>query len=245
VTETGHSAGTGPAAPAAAGQAPGITLAAGPGNGQWRSLPGPPGSGALVVIDVQRSFADPAYYRPGSDAAGRAVAGAVARVGELATAARRNGLRVVWVRLEQTEDQPWLASAWLRGGQDDETGEEPCLAGTPGAKWFGPVPEPGETVITKRFYSGFLGTGLAEFLRGEAITWLLACGLTTECCVAATAQDGIQLGFRVLISSDATAAYDLDWHRQALEMLSVNVGLVATTEDIITALDQAAGPSAR
>lgn len=226
----------------ATGQQPGFTLAAGPAAGQCRAVPGPVSSGALIVIDVQRSFADPSYYEPATSDVARAVADAVAKVDALATAARHDGLRVVWVRLEQREDEPWLASDWLRAGPDGVAGKQPCLAGTPGADWFGVTPAPGETVITKRFYSGFLGTGLAEQLRAVGVSWLVVCGLTTECCVAATAQDGIQMGFRVLISSDATAAYDLDWHRQALEMLAVNVGLVATTADLAGALGQAAGP---
>lgn len=222
---------------------PGVGLAAGPCAGQRRALPGPLGAGALIVVDVQRSFADPAHYRPASAEVARAVAAAVARVEALTTAARRNGLRVVWVRLEQKDSEPWLASDWLRGEPDGGVYERPCLAGTPGAQWFGVRPAPGETVITKRFYSGFLGTDLAGRLRQDGISWLLVSGLTTECCVAATAQDGVQLGFRMLISSDATAAYDLDWHRNALEMLAVNVGLVASTADLADALDRAGRPA--
>ncbi len=51
----------------------------------------------------------------------------------------------------------------------------------------------------------------------------------------------MQHDLRVVISADATAAYDLVWHRVALDMLATNVGIVTTTADLISALDQLAG----
>jgi ureidoacrylate peracid hydrolase len=99
------------------------------------------GAGALIVIDVQRSFADPAFLAPyGLDAeASAAVASAVDRCADLVERARRRGVPVYWVELATSSDRPWRASAWLRSGDPDAPigADEPCVAGTTGAQWYG------------------------------------------------------------------------------------------------------------
>jgi nicotinamidase/pyrazinamidase len=59
-------------------------------------------------------------------------------------------------------------------------------------------------------YSGFFDngrrrkTGLAEWLRGLGVTEVHVAGLAADYCVAATARDAAELGFRVAILEDAT-----------------------------------------
>ncbi|MHA7987423.1 cysteine hydrolase family protein [Rathayibacter sp. CAU 1779] len=197
---------------------------------------------ALVVVDVQYDFADPArlgMYEPTQEGLD-AVAGAVRGVADLVNAARELGVAVVWVELGSDPSFPWRSSTWLRGGE--YTGampqDEPCKVGTQGAEWFGVQPAPGEARIVKPHYSGFLGTGLADRLRIAGYEWLTVVGLTTECCVAATAEDAMQLGWPVTISSDATAAYDLDVNAAALRTLAINVGVVCSSADIVDSWKQ-------
>lgn len=219
--------------------------------GVERPLPGPLAEAALLVVDVQRSFADPAYL-PWLDAAGlAAVEAAVDRTQWLVAQAREAGVPVVWVALEQLPDAPWQTSLWLRG-LDTSTWpapEEPCVQGTPGAEWYQVSPEPGETVVAKRRYSGFLGTTLESHLRSTGVTWVVACGLTSECCVDGTVRDAFQLGFRVIMTSDATAAYDPATHTHALSVLADNAAVVASSEAVAdawrlaaTAAEPVAGP---
>lgn len=238
------------AAPGGAGLLDGTTQAEGTTlvdvEGTMHPLPGPLGEGALLVVDVQRSFADPAHL-PWLDEAGlAAVDAAVTRTAWLVDQARSSGVPVVWVALEQLPDSPWLTSLWLRG-LDEGTWpvpDEPCVLGTPGAEWFRVGPLPGETVVPKRRYSGFLGTGLEAHLRETGVTWVVAAGLTSECCVDGTVRDAFQLGFRAVMTSDATAAYDAETHTHALSVLAQNAAVVATSASVAAAWVHAAAAAA-
>lgn len=215
-------------------------------EGTVHPLPGPLGEGALLVVDVQRSFADPAYL-PWLDEAGLAAVGAaVTRAAWLVDQARASGVPVVWVALEQLPDAPWLTSLWLRGLEEGTwpVPDEPCVLGTPGVEWFRVGPLPGETVVPKRRYSGFLGTGLEAHLRETGVTWVVAAGLTSECCVDGTVRDAFQLGFRAVMTSDATTAYDAQTHTHALSVLAQNAAVVATSASVAAAWTHAAETAA-
>jgi len=215
-------------------------------DGTVHPLPGPLDEGALLVVDVQRSFADPAYL-PWLDEAGlAAVDAAVTRTAWLVEQARATRVPVVWVALQQLPDSPWLTSLWLRG-LDEGTWpvpDEPCVLGTRGAEWFRVGPLPGETVVPKRRYSGFLGTGLEAHLRETGVTWVVAAGLTSECCVDGTVRDAFQLGFRAVMTSDATTAYDAETHTHALSVLAQNAAVVATSASVAAAWVHAAETAA-
>lgn len=200
---------------------------------------------ALVVVDVQRDFAEPdriAAYSPDDDAMA-AVESAVAHTAALVARARETGVRVVWVELGSDPAHPWGSSNWLRGG--DLAGampdDEPCRIGTEGAQWYGLGPAHDEIRVVKSHYSGFLGTDLADRLTGVGAEWLTVVGLTSECCVAATAEDAMQLGWPVVVASDATAAYDLDVNDAALRALELNVGVVCPSSDVVDAWERVAG----
>ncbi|MFI5934296.1 cysteine hydrolase family protein [Actinoplanes sp. NPDC051494] len=197
---------------------------------QLATLPARP---ALVVVDVQRSFADPvmiADYQPDL----KAVAGAVEGIADLVRIARDAGVPVVWVELGSEPENRWRASQWLRGGDPDAPygPEEPCVLGTTGAEWYGMAPQDDEIRVVKRGYSGFLGTTLEQQLRDAGIGWLAVCGLTTECCVAATATDAFQLEWPVLIPQDAVAAYDPEVHEAALAQLALNVAVLTDSGEL-------------
>ncbi len=191
---------------------------------------------ALVVVDVQRDFADPtrlAAYGL-TDAALTALDQAVTRIGDLVDAARAAEVPVLWVELGSDPARPWRASNWLRGGDYDApmSPAEPCVLGTPGAEWYRVRPAEGEPRVVKRGYSGFLDTGLAARLHEAGCDWLTVVGLTSECCVHATAQDAMQLDWPVVVPRDATAAYDLDVNAAALVQLELNVAVLSDADEV-------------
>lgn len=195
------------------------------------------GSPALVVVDVQRDFGEPARIAPYGldDRASAAVDAAVSRIATLVDEARTAGVPVVWVELGSDPAAPWRSSAWLRGGDPDGpmAADEPCVVGTEGAEWFRTAPAPGELRVVKRSYSGFLDTDLEARLTSAGIGWLSVVGLTSECCVFATAQDAMQLGWPVVVPRDATAAYDVDVHEAALTMIGLNIGVVTDADQAV------------
>ncbi|WP_158839714.1 cysteine hydrolase family protein [Saccharothrix deserti] len=191
---------------------------------------------ALLVVDVQRSFGDPEFLTPyGLDAQASAlVGGAITGTGMLVDAARAEGVPVVWIELASDPSRPWRSSAWFRDGDLDAPfgPDEPCVIGTPGAQWYRVAPAEGEPRVAKRHYSGFVGTDLEAHLRASGVDCVVVAGLTTECCVAATATDAFQLGWPVVVPTDAVAAYDTRVHENALEQLALNVAVLCAVEEI-------------
>lgn len=193
-------------------------------------------AGALLVVDVQRSFADLGYLADyGLDTAAEdSINAAIRSTARLVDAARAAGVPVVWIELASDPEQLWGASNWLRGRGFDEPMDdtEPCVIGTPGADWYGLEPAAGEPRVQKRHYSGFQGTELHTLLQGLGVVWVAVAGLTTECCIAATATDAFQLDYPVLIPSDATAAYEVRVHENALEILALTTAHVVTSDEL-------------
>lgn len=202
------------------------------------------GRPALVVVDVQRDFADPdrlgAYGL--TDAALAALDRTVTRIAELVDAARAAEVPVVWVELGSDPARPWRSSNWLREGDYDApmSPDEPCRIGTPGAEWYQMRPAEGELRVVKRGYSGFLGTDLDARLRAAGCDWLTVVGLTSECCVYATAQDAVQLDWPVVVPQDTTTAYDHHVNAAALFQLGLNVAVLSDSDEVVELWKKAA-----
>ncbi|MET8981168.1 isochorismatase family cysteine hydrolase [Streptomyces sp. NPDC004539] len=211
---------------------------------QLAHLTRPRAAPALVVVDVQGDFADPGRLADHglTDAALAALDAAVTRIGELVDAARSIGVPVFWVELGSDPARPWHASNWLREGRHDApmSPAEPCRLGTPGADWYRTRPADGEPRVVKRGYSGFLGTDLDTRLRTAGRDWLTVVGLTSECCVHATAQDAFQLDWPVVVPRDATAAYDLDVNAAALTQLGLNTALLSDAAEVVALWERTA-----
>jgi nicotinamidase-related amidase len=204
---------------------------------QLARLARPESRPALVVVDVQRDFADPdrlgAYGL--TDATLATLDRTVARIGDLVDAARTVEVPVVWVELGSDPARPWRSSNWLREGDFDApmSPDEPCRIGTPGAEWYQMQPIKGELRVVKRGYSGFLGTDLDARLRAAGCDWLTVVGLTSECCVYATAQDAVQLDWPVVVPQDTTAAYDHHVNAAALFQLGLNVAVLSDADEVV------------
>ena len=68
-------------------------------------------------------------------------------------------------------------------------------------------PLPDEPLFVKNQNSAFVGTGLEDRLRSDGIDSLVVVGLTTEHCVSTSVRMGANLGFEIILISDATAAF--------------------------------------
>lgn len=144
---------------------------------------------ALVLVDLQNDF--------WSEAVAATAPELPDRVAALLAYARTEGLTVVHVRARFRPDGcDWMARYRLRNWI-------PCIDGTPGVETLPFAAElPGEPVVTKQSFDGFLGTGLDELLARRGIRGILVAGLITSTCVLFTASTATQRGYLVSVVSD-------------------------------------------
>lgn len=136
---------------------------------------------ALIIIDVQEALNDPAQGKLSNPEAEN-------NISKLLAKWRRKKLPLFLVQYIS----PRKASLFHRDA--------------PGSKLKESVePEPGEVLITKHFESAFMKTDLEQRLRGANLETLIFVGFYTDQCVASTAKIANNLGFKVVVVSDATA----------------------------------------
>jgi nicotinamidase/pyrazinamidase len=168
---------------------------------------------ALVVVDLQNDFADPAGSL--SVAGGQAI---VPLVNAHVREAREAGALVVATQDWHPESTPHFA-------KDGGIWPVHCVAGAWGAQLHPSFDLPADAPRVPKGsngedgYSGFTmrdpqsgtetPTGLERLLRDGAIERVVVCGLATDYCVLATALDAARLGFAASVMTDAVAAVNL------------------------------------
>jgi nicotinamidase/pyrazinamidase len=185
---------------------------------------------ALVVVDLQNDFADPA---------GRlAITGGEAIIPAVNAAVRSAldaGALVVATQDWHPESTPHFA-------KDGGIWPVHCVAGTWGAELHPSLEIPIDVPRVRKGangedgYSGFTmrdpesgvehPTELEGLLRDGATERVVVCGLATDYCVRATALDGLRLGFAVELLAEAVAAVNLapdDGDRALAEMAEAGV----------------------
>ena len=192
---------------------------------------------ALVVIDMQVDFASPDGVLGKAGVDMDVVKPALAAAERLVDAARAAGTPVIFVGLmtrSDTDSLFWKERMRRRGGSpDDDSGL--CRAGEVGSDFYGPTPAPGELVVPKIRYSGFYGTTLDAALKARGVDTIVACGLTTECCVDCTVRDAFHLDYHVFVATDACAAYETDLHEGTLKALDLNCAILVDTDQVLAA----------
>jgi nicotinamidase/pyrazinamidase len=186
---------------------------------------------ALVVVDLQNDFADPA-----GSLAVRGGAEIVPLVNSEIERALAAGAAVAYT-------QDWHPAHTPHFAQDGGIWPVHCVQDSWGAELHpalsvrGPIVRKG--AHGEDGYSGFsmrnpsggipIPTELdAELARG-GVTRLVVCGLATDYCVKATALDGIRLGYETAVLLDAVRPVDLapgDGDRALDEMAQAGVALV-------------------
>jgi len=139
---------------------------------------------ALIVVDLQQGFDDPAWGR-------RNDTGCESRIAELTDAWAAAGRPLVYVQHDSVEPTSPLAP----GGTGNRLSE-----------LLRPQPD---VLIRKRVNSAFHGSPLLDdWLRARQISEIAICGATTNHCCETTARVGANLGYEVLFALDATFTFD-------------------------------------
>ena len=94
------------------------------------------------------------------------------------------------------------------------------------------------TVFDKRFYSPFTEPQFHPFLQGRHIDSIVVTGGETDVCVLATVLDAVDLGYRVIVVSDALCSVSDQAHENLLQHYSERFQQqieVASSETILDA----------
>jgi nicotinamidase-related amidase len=178
---------------------------------------------ALLVVDMQLGFDDPAWGARNNPMAEANVAAVIAAW---------RAARAPVIHVHHDSPQP---AGRLRPG-------EPGNAPKPEA-----APLQGEPVYRKSVNSAFIGTGLEADLRARGIEALAIVGLTTNHCISTTARMAGNLGFATYVVADVTATFErpgLDGrlrpaeevHDAALSDLQHEFAEVVDTQRVLAAL---------
>ncbi|GLW11545.1 isochorismatase [Microtetraspora sp. NBRC 13810] len=201
-----------------------------------------PRAEALLVVDVQHYFARPEFLRShgvSMEAVAR-VQAAVGQIAGLVDDARSMDVPIYWIQNTTRPDSPWEANRKLRGSPA-AFGFDACVEGTELAEFYGVQPFGEETVVRKEKYSAFIDTPLESMLRQAGADRVTVTGLTTECCVASTANDAFQRGWDVQVPADCCASYQEDMHHAALATIALNIGDVTVREQVAAGWCRAGG----
>jgi len=179
---------------------------------------------ALVVIDLQKGIVGIATEPYPASAV-------VANAVRLAEAFRKNNMPVFLVRVTPSND----GKDGLKPVTD---GAFPVTARA--ADWAELVPElgpePGDFIVTKRQWGAFYGTELDLQLRRRIIETIVLCGISTNIGVESTARFAYEYGYQQIFVEDATAARSKEEHNHTVKTIFPRIGLIRSTEDIVTAL---------
>ncbi len=191
---------------------------------------------ALLVVDVQNDFADPAGSLAVAD--GAAVIPVLAA--EIA-AARAAGALIAY-------SQDWHPDVTPHFAKDGGTWPAHCVMQTWGAELHPDLPVFGHVVRKgsngEDGYSAFtmrdpqtgamIETELHALLRRRSIARVVVGGLATDYCVVETALDAIRLGYETCVLRDAVRAVDLlpgDGDRALARLRAAGVTLVGRLAD--------------
>ncbi len=201
---------------------------------------------ALIVIDMQRDFAEPGGF-------GESLGNDVSRVQRIVPTVRRliEGFRARGLPVIHTMEchQPDLSDCppakrdrgnpRLRIGDTGPMGRV-LIAGEPGTAILPELaPAPGEIVIEKPGKGAFYATDLQDHLLRLGTRQLVFAGVTTEVCVQTTMREANDRGYECLLAEDATESYFPDFKAAALAMIRAQgaiVGWTATTDEILAGL---------
>jgi len=160
---------------------------------------------ALVLVDIIKGFTDP------DCPLGSAADDVVEANRKLLAAFRSKGLPVFFTTVVYRNNQQ------ARVFRDRVPALELLKPGSPWVE-VDPRLEPaaGERVVEKQWASGFFKTDLDESLRAMGVDSLVVTGLTTSGCVRATAVDGLQYDYKVVVPAEAVGDRNPDAHRANL-----------------------------
>jgi ureidoacrylate peracid hydrolase len=186
---------------------------------------------ALVVIDVQNGFVSKggSYDLLGMDTSNyRQV---IPRIKELIDLCRANSIPIFYtqaVRESSGIDLLTRTHKILPKSREERIMKKPiCVRGTWDADIVAEVaPRPGDHVVIKRRDSAFHDTEIKVWLSSLGIDTLIFSGIDTSICVETSLRDAFNLGYDVVLISDATISSNRKHYESTIDNIKDYYGLV-------------------
>jgi nicotinamidase-related amidase len=174
---------------------------------------------ALVAIDLQKGIVAMPTAHPMDGVIGNSVA--------LVEAFRRHRLPVVLVnvdgvppgRAERSFSMDQMPAGWTE------------LIGELNR-------QPTDHVVTKRTRGAFTNTGLEQHLRQAGVTQVVVVGVATSSGVESTARQAHELGFHVVLVTDAMTDTDAEAHHNSVTRIFPKMSETGTTQQLLDMLDR-------
>lgn len=152
----------------------------------------------------------------------------------LINGAHAAGVKMVYTRVAFQEGHSDLVTNTPLLGVVAQQGS--LLLGTTGPEIIDELkPGPDDLVVTNPKVSGFASSDLDEQLRAAGIDTVVLFGVATNLSVESTGRAAGDLGYRVVVVSDACSAADDAAHAATLATFGL-LGEVATTEEVLAAI---------
>jgi bifunctional isochorismate lyase/aryl carrier protein len=181
-----------------------------------------PANSALLVLDMQSYFLDPAShaYVP---SAGAIVDGIL----QLIDAFDKQHRPIFFSQHINSAENAGMMSIWWK---DLITTENPYHEISP--EFDLSV----GTLIQKSQYDAFYQTPLQEMLHTGGVTQVVICGVMTHLCCETTARSAFMNGYEVFFPVDGTATYNLAYHRGSLVNLAHGFASLGLVKDLLNVI---------
>jgi maleamate amidohydrolase len=189
---------------------------------------------AVLVVDLQYAFTDPAFEFGGAELIERATTN-TARLLEAARASDVPIFHTVVAWENERDVGLWTIKL------------PPCAKITPDSRWA-KVDErvwcESDTLLPKKWPSFFHGTPLHSMLTVARRDTVIVTGCTTSGCVRATTVDAFSNGYRTLVPEDCVGDQGHDAHLSNLRDVHRRYAEVTSSDEVIAYLEGARNPGA-
>jgi ureidoacrylate peracid hydrolase len=191
---------------------------------------------ALLVIDVQNGFAAKggSYDQLGIDISNYIKV--IPKIANLISVCRKSRIPIFYtqaIREPSGIDLLTNVHRILPKSREERIKMKPiCVRGTWDAEIVDEIrPNDSDHVIRKRRDSAFYDTEIGVWLKSVGIDTLIFCGIDTSISVESSLRDAFNLGYDVILMSDATASNIEKHYQSTLENVRGYYGLVLSTEE--------------
>lgn len=193
-------------------------------TGVWGNRVGFGKKAALVIIDFVK-----AYTNPDSPMYAAGVPSAVENTIGLLKVAREKSVIVIHTTVTYNPSTFFDGGVWIK-----KSPVLKCLVQPPfNEVCEGVKPLATEPVVSKQYASAFFGTSLAAMLTAAGVDTVILAGCSTSGCIRASAVDGVQNGFRVIVPQECVGDRHEGPHTANLFDIDSKYGDVVTRDAVI------------